>query len=735
MTTNDFLARLEGVHQTPQGWAAKCPAHEDKRQSLSVKEGQKGIVCKCHAGCTVPDIAAALKLKLADLFYANASVKQPPAAESKSTKPSGKPRPAPAKPPVLAGALPRPKLVAEYDYLDESGKLLFQVVRFEPKDFRQRSPDANAKGGWNWKTADIRKVLWRLPALLKLAKDDPHRPVVICEGEKDVVACERAGLVATCNPGGAGKWLTGYTASLAPFSRIIIVADKDEPGRKHAQMVATALARANRTVTILEVPGDKNKDAADYFASGGTADALLALADKTPKVQPIEAAKCDPAGSDAELPPCVYDLARQKFFVPSGNEWIALNDTRISVHFRARGYSEFVKDALGVTKLDSALQRVIMERNVKYAGPVAGYWAGPKEMDNKRVLVTESPRLIKPKKGDWSTFQKFAEQLLWDDQFERLQWDLFCGWLRAGFVSLRDKTFQPGLALAICGVSDDGKSFMQKLITECLGSREGKPYDWMTGKDDFNEDFIGTEHLTIDDEASEKDTKSRTALGQRIKQVVVGGAIRFNGKFAKAISARPFFRLSICLNDEPSDLMVLPPMEDSIKNKFLILHSHPATFPKTPDEFQKFRNQIVSELPAFMYWLLNDFKLPAKWHSPRFGVLNWQHPDLLFEIEDLHPWRRLVELIDFVKPWSVTESPTDDMFNEGADGECWEGTTQDLEECLKSRAPGRAQSVLRGPHGTGMDLKSAARRLPGRISSRRSNGSHVWIIKKQEEKV
>jgi hypothetical protein len=60
-----------------------------------------------------------------------------------------------------AGANGRAKIVATYDYTDASGNLLFQVCRFEPKDFRQRQPDGN--GGWVWKMACAlqRGIRWR----------------------------------------------------------------------------------------------------------------------------------------------------------------------------------------------------------------------------------------------------------------------------------------------------------------------------------------------------------------------------------------------------------------------------------------------------------------------------------------------------------------------------------------------------------------------------------------------
>src|SRR5262245_19869493 len=60
---------------------------------------------------------------------------------------------------------PKSKVKAIYDYTSEEGELLSQVVRFEPKDFRQRRPDV--KGGWIWSLGDTRRVLYRLSEVLE----------------------------------------------------------------------------------------------------------------------------------------------------------------------------------------------------------------------------------------------------------------------------------------------------------------------------------------------------------------------------------------------------------------------------------------------------------------------------------------------------------------------------------------------------------------------------------------
>jgi len=70
MTVDALLARLDDVRRTGANrWIARCPAHKDRRPSLSIREADAGVVLAyCFAGCTVASIAAAVGLDVADLF-------------------------------------------------------------------------------------------------------------------------------------------------------------------------------------------------------------------------------------------------------------------------------------------------------------------------------------------------------------------------------------------------------------------------------------------------------------------------------------------------------------------------------------------------------------------------------------------------------------------------------------------------------------------------------------------
>lgn len=168
--------------------------------------------------------------------------------------------------------LPKRRMTAAYDYRDEDGAPLFQVVRHDPKGFSQRRPDG--QGGWIGNLDGVARVLYRLPELITA---DPEEPVIVVEGEKDADRLAALGFVATTNAGGAGKWRPGYSDRLRD-RRVILIPDNDDPGRAHMRRVADVLSGVAREVRIVELPDLPEKgDVSDYLDAGGSADDLRAL--------------------------------------------------------------------------------------------------------------------------------------------------------------------------------------------------------------------------------------------------------------------------------------------------------------------------------------------------------------------------------------------------------------------------------------------------------------------------
>lgn len=173
---------------------------------------------------------------------------------------------------------PPGKIVAAYDYVDQEDNLVFQVARFEPKTFRQRRRDET--GAWTWKVAGIRQVPYHLPDLIEAIAME--RTIFVAEGEKDVDNLRKAGMVATCNAGGAGKWpdeLTPYFGG----ADIVILPDNDIAGQDHAALVIGKLAAVAKRVRVVDLPNLPPKgDVSDWIAAGGTAIQLHDIVETTP---------------------------------------------------------------------------------------------------------------------------------------------------------------------------------------------------------------------------------------------------------------------------------------------------------------------------------------------------------------------------------------------------------------------------------------------------------------------
>jgi hypothetical protein len=176
-----------------------------------------------------------------------------------------------------------------FDYHDEQGALLFQVVRFDTeivKDrFRQRRPDG--KGGWIWKTS-ARQVLYRLPALIAAVK--VGQLVLVCEGEKDSNSAVRLGYAATTMPGGINKWHKEFDEFFRGAD-VVVVSDNDAngEGQAHAGKIARRLSGIATRVRSIMFPV---KDLTWWVEAGGTHEQLDALIARAPvtksKAKPVE---------------------------------------------------------------------------------------------------------------------------------------------------------------------------------------------------------------------------------------------------------------------------------------------------------------------------------------------------------------------------------------------------------------------------------------------------------------
>lgn len=160
------------------------------------------------------------------------------------------------------------QITATYKYRDESGRLIYQLVRYDPKDFAFQRAD-----GRPLPFLGRRHLLYRLPELLAAP---PSRTVFIVEGEKDVDRLWSAGLVATCNEGGGGKgkWFPAHSKHLRGRS-VGIIPGNDKTGDQHAEDVARRLKKYAVAIKIVKLAGLPLKgDVSDWLDAGGSAAEL-----------------------------------------------------------------------------------------------------------------------------------------------------------------------------------------------------------------------------------------------------------------------------------------------------------------------------------------------------------------------------------------------------------------------------------------------------------------------------
>jgi hypothetical protein len=220
MLSLDYIAQRMGGEIS--GGQVRCPGpgHSPKDRSVSIK-----IEANAPGGLVVYSHAQDDNLKVKDWVLKRLGLEP-----FRPQRPNG-------------GA--SSKIVKTYDYKDTAGKLLYQVVRLEPKDFRHRRPDGN--GGWDYKGLDWR-VLYRLPDLIKY----PDATVFVCEGEKDADRVASLGYCATTVA--SGKWTDNCVAALNGRD-VHILEDNDDTGRKKADEAAKALCNVAKTVRVVRLPG------------------------------------------------------------------------------------------------------------------------------------------------------------------------------------------------------------------------------------------------------------------------------------------------------------------------------------------------------------------------------------------------------------------------------------------------------------------------------------------------
>ena len=221
-----FCSKLEKVKTTSNGIEALCPAHDDKKASLTASRNGEKILVNCQAGCSFDDISSAIRMEQSQFF-----------APKEITIPK--------------------KIEAVYRYEDKDGNHVMDVVRFKPKGFRPRRPDGKLT------LEGVTRVPYRLPQMLAAIKEG--KDILVLEGEKDCDNAKKIGLVTTTFPGGTGKWSEEYSKWFKE-AKVICIPDNDSTGRDGMDLIASKIIKVAKSVRWLELPDIPEKgDLTDWL--------------------------------------------------------------------------------------------------------------------------------------------------------------------------------------------------------------------------------------------------------------------------------------------------------------------------------------------------------------------------------------------------------------------------------------------------------------------------------------
>ena len=253
---NLFLAAFKNVKQTaPDQYICRCPAHYDKKASLSIgyNPREDKIALHCHAGCATADILAEVGKTWNNIM---------PTKEDEPTKPLKK---------------WQINLVAEYRYTDAEGNYLYSKLRYEGdgiegKEIRYgRIVNGEYTSGKGGAEAELYNVMALKQAIRQ------GKTIYYVEGEKDVESLKDLGLTAV-TAGGTSDWKKQYVRHFIGAHDVVIIADNDAPGQNLAKKVTADLRSAVFRITIVTPSAVKHGDVTDWIQDeDGDREKLFAL--------------------------------------------------------------------------------------------------------------------------------------------------------------------------------------------------------------------------------------------------------------------------------------------------------------------------------------------------------------------------------------------------------------------------------------------------------------------------
>jgi hypothetical protein len=364
---------------------------------------------------------------------------------------------------------------------------------------------------------------------------------------------------------------------------------------------------------------------------------------------------------------------------------------------------------------------------VDWAGNIAGHPPGILNLRDSALLVTEGPRLIEPVPGPLPVIGSMLDQTLGTG----IQQQVFMAWLAIGLRAVIAARHQPGPMMCLAGPVNTGKSLLANLVRAVLGGRSANPHTAWSGTLPWNDDLIGAELQLMDDCEDSIDIRARRQLAARFKEAIYSNEVQMRKRHTSSISVRPVWRVMLCCNDTPESLQIIPPIDDDLSDKVILLsvsHYKPPVDTSSIEGRDRLWTMISAELPAFVD-RLRSFLIPQEIMDPRSGVIAYRDHELEKAVTALSPERVMAELIMAMNNHGHL------AMHAGGEKTLTATELQELMVGQESVVSSQARTLFgRWPQACGVYLGKLARSRPDLVQDGRVyNGTQRWIIKRPSE--
>lgn len=615
---------LKSVKLNGKQLKSKCPFHPDDNPSFSVNIETGQFNCfGCKAQGNAFTFAEKMKIKYKEVPGYKKGYNKNYGSKMQNNK---------------------KKPIKYYDYKDISGELLYQVVRYEPKDFKFRHPDKN--GGWIWDLKGVCKVPYRLNEIIKSDK------IIIVEGEKDVDNLVKHNFNATTCSGGAGKWNESYNRYFKN-KEVILIPDNDKPGKDHMETVKANLKNIAKSIKICPLPdsiGEK-ADVSDFLEKFGPKD-LNNLIDSS--IPETEKDNYDRIGKDFNDYPTTdygnaeaivslhgeklrWDNTSGEWLIFNGNTWqvdkdgeikrIAINSIRerlrrasdISDNSKRNNYVRWAVNSESRNKINAAIEFVKnlkpvteQQKNFDRNYFLLGCKNGVLDLRNNDLLPGKPEMMIS--KSNYIDFDSRAICPRWekflDEIFESDRETIDLIQRSVGYTLTGDVSEQ--VIFILWGSGSNGKSTFLDILLKLMGDYGANTPFSTLEESQFDNGKIPSDVAALCGKrfVSSSEIKEKSKLNEaRIKSLTGGDPITARFLHKEYFTYNPTFKIWFSVNHKPK----VNDNSYAFWRRVLLIPFNKQFKDNIRDN--KLKEKLLNELPGILNWAVK-------------GCFNWQKSGL-----------------------------------------------------------------------------------------------------------